>query len=192
MKTPSQFEITGYNLGMKKIILDGKEVENLVPESLPMLIHGKEGSGASLYTVCVAAKWFSQGYKILFLCGYKKAEEQFAQQVGSDYKNITFYTKEKVEEFITALKQNLSDKTIVIIKNIELFGAEVFEAINEIELIIVSGDVEESSLKERLLNKKFATKVFFSPLKGIGLPELKNYQGFVISDDFKGITQLQL
>jgi hypothetical protein len=102
---------------MKNILLDGKEVTSLVPESLPMLIHGEEGSGASLYTICLAAKWYRQSYNILFLCGYPMAEEEFSKQVGSDYKIATFYTKEKVEEFINALKQNLSDKTVVIVKN---------------------------------------------------------------------------
>ena len=40
---------------MKKILLDKKEIEALVPESLPMLIHGEEGSGTSFYTICLAA-----------------------------------------------------------------------------------------------------------------------------------------
>lgn len=174
---------------MSKIFLDGKEVEKLVPQSLPMLIHGKEGSGASLYTICLAAKWFAQGYNVLVLCGYPMAEEAFAQEVGTDYTKAQFYTKERIDEFLAAL-QNVHDKTIVVVKNIELFENNFFDAVNGIDNLIISGDVIQSKVEEKLLNKKFATEVFFSPLAGKEVPHLEKFHGVVFSDNYKGITYL--
>jgi hypothetical protein len=176
---------------MKKILLDGREVPFLVTDSLPMLIHGTEGSGASLYTVCLAAKWFSQDYRILFLCGYPMAEEEFAQQVGNSYKNVVFYTKDKVEEFKLALNQDLSDNTVVIVKNIELFEDNIFDATKEIERLIISGDIIRSDLKDKLLNRKYVTKVLFSGIEEYDLPKLEKYQGYAVTEDYIGITQLQ-
>lgn len=174
---------------MKKILLDGKEVQTLVPESLPMLIHGAHGSGASLYTVCLAAKWFSQGYKVLFLCGYSMAEEAFAEEVGSDYPDTHFYTKEKVKEFLAALEE-IDSKTIVVVKNIELFEHNVFEAVSSINNLIISGDVESSKVKDLGLQKKFTSEVYFSPLEGKNVPPLEKFQGVVLSGDYRGITTL--
>lgn len=176
---------------MKKIFLDDKEVAEVVPESLPMLIHGVHGSGASLYTVCLAAKWFLQDYPILFLCGYSMAEESFAQEIGSEHLNAKFYTQEKVNEFIHAVKDIKDPKTIVVIKNIELFGSEVFKTVNGIKNIIFSGDVNKTAFADELLAKDFTTEVYFSPLRGKDVPRLEKFHGFVTAGDYKGITYLK-
>ena len=175
---------------MKKILLDGKEVEQLHPESLPMLIHGREGSGASLYTICLAAKWHSQGYEILFLCGHPMAEQEFAREVASDYVNAKFYTQEKTDDFLAALEQDVHHKTIVVVKNIELFDTNILDVVTPIHNLIVSGDVNQSKIKDILIRKKFITEVYFSPLEGKEIPELEKFHGFVASEDYTGVTQL--
>ena len=175
---------------MKKVMLDGKEVEKLVPESLPMLIHGKEGSGASVYTVSLAAKWFSQGYNVFVLCGYQKAEQEFAQQVGSEYSKAKFYTSDKLDEFIAEVKQGVPKNTIIIIKNIELFDEELFDAVVAFDTVIISGDVDGTSFKSKLLMRKFTTEVYFSPLAEKIIPELEKFHGYVVSGEYKGITKL--
>jgi hypothetical protein len=167
---------------MDKILLDGKEVGTLVPESLPMLIHGEEGSGASLYTIALAAKWYSQGYGILFLCGYHMAEEEFRQQVGGKYDKAAFYTKDKLADFKRALHTEPAN-TIVIIKNIELFNESVIEIVGGISNVIISGDVGKSDFKNKILAKEFITKVYFSSLD-INMPELNKYEGLVTSDGY--------
>lgn len=176
---------------MKKILLDDKEVSTLVPDSLPMLIHGEDESGASLYTICLAAKWFQQKHHILFLCGYTLAEEEFAHQVGKSYENVTFYTREHVEEFINTLKKGVSARTIVLVKNIELFDEKLIHSLNDIDNLIISGNIEKSDIRDEVVKKEFSTSIYFSPLLGIELPELEKYQGFVVSGDYRGITQLQ-
>lgn len=175
---------------MKKIMLEGNEVKELVLESLPMLIHGEHGVGSSLYTVCLAAKWYRQGYQVLFLCGYVAAEEAFTQEVGEDHSHAKFYPQEKVDEFIADLKQNRTQNTVVVVKNIELFDNKVFNAVKALPNLIISGDVSKSTVKNVLLHKKFTTEVYFSPLNGKALPHLEKFHAVVLSGDYKGITSV--
>lgn len=174
---------------MRKILLDGKEVTSLETESLPMLIHGKEGSGASLYTICLAVKWFIQGNEVLFLCGYPMAEEEFDREVGREHEKAKFYTKENVNKFVEALK-SASDNTIIFIKNVELFDDSLFTAIESTNNIVVSGDVEKSTIKNKILAKSFITEIYFSPLEGKKPMSTRKYQGYVVSDEYRGITSL--
>jgi hypothetical protein len=170
-----------------KIILDEKEVPLLVPESLPMLIHGAEGSGASMYTVALAAKWFTQGYKVLFLCGYAKAEDEFTRLVGG-HDSVKFYTKDNSEQFKHDVART---EAIVIVKNIELFDSDVLDAIST-NLFILSGDLSKASFKDIIFKKKFTTEVYFSKLDDKELPVLNKYEGFVVSGEYQGITKLSL
>ncbi len=175
---------------MKKILVDGTEVESLNLESLPMLIHGKQGSGASLYTICLAAKWFTQGNKVIFLCGYPMAEQEFEHQVGHKHTSAQFFTQDKLREFIEELKDVTND-TIVIVKNIELFDENLFEAVKDLHNLIVSGEIDKFVSKNQLLSKTFTTKVYFSPLEGKEVPQLEKYHGYSVSADVKGIASLR-
>lgn len=175
---------------MNRLILDGKKVETLMPQSLPMLIHGGEGSGASLYTICLAAKWFDQGRRVLFLCGYPMAEEEFAAQVDRAYTEVRFYTKEKIEAFKQAIAAESLDGVVVFVKNVELFGIDLFECVSGIDKLVLSGDFNRVGAKEKLLKREFATQIFFSSLGGHVLPPLNKYEGYVVSGDYQGITKL--
>lgn len=175
---------------MNQILLDGKEVKVIVPDSLPMLIHGQDGSGASLYTICLAAKWFSQGYKVLFLCGYDMAEEEFANQIEGDYDQVSFYTKDNLGAFKSAVQAGLTDNTIVIVKNIELFGGDLLDLLDSIKNLIISGNVNSSDFKDRIFHKKFVTTVYFSDIDNKNL-QLKKYEGLVTSGDYQGVTMVQ-
>ena len=53
---------------MNKILVNEKEF-NFTEENLPILIHGEDKSGASLYTIAIAANLFSQKEKLVILCG---------------------------------------------------------------------------------------------------------------------------
>ena len=173
-----------------KILLDNKEVQSLVPDSLPILIHGEENSGASLYTIVLAAKWFSQGNKILFLCGYPMAEEAFYELVDHKNNDAEFYTTERTLEFIERAKEISSD-TIVIIKNIELFDKQILNILTDNKNIIISGDLQKSILQDEITKINFATKVFFFFFSDTSLPILAKYEGFVVSNNYKGITKLE-
>jgi len=47
-------------------ILLNKEKITFREENLPILIHGEEGSGASLYTISLAVNFISLGSRIIF------------------------------------------------------------------------------------------------------------------------------
>ncbi len=175
---------------MKDILVDGKKVESLVPESLPMLIHGMQGSGASMYTICLAAQWFRQGYSILFLCGYPMAEEAFANEVGDQFSNVAFYTREKANDFLSDLEAASTDTVIVIVKNVELFDEDILDTVSSIDNLILSGDITQSPVMSEILQKSFSTSVYFSPLETITLPQLDKYKGLVVSNEYTGITEL--
>lgn len=175
---------------MRKILQDGREVTKLENGSLPMIIHGKEGSGASLYTICLAAKWFTQGNEVLFLCGYPMAEEEFEREVGITHENAKFYTKDNVKQFISAIK-SVSDNTVIFVKNIELFDDNLLSLIDSKHNIAISGDIENSRFKSKLLTKTFTTEIYFSPLDGKNKLPTQKYEGCIISGKYKGITKLQ-
>lgn len=177
------------------ILLQDKEFR-FVENNLPMLIHGEEGSGASLYTINVAANFYKQGLKILFLCGFHKAEQEFKSQVGNleaPGALINFCTKDKLDAFKEQITRNVyTDNKVVIIKNIEFFDNDILDLVSENEQLIVSGNLNQSKFKNKLLDKAFNTKIFFSSISGIDLPKLGKYEGFLTSKNLQGITKLAL
>lgn len=174
---------------MSKILIDENEFD-VTQVLLPLLIHGREGSGASFYTVSLTTNFYSSDFKILFLCGYEMARKEFEKQVEKiDSEKIQFFVKEQVSDFVKSLADE-GGTTLVIIKNIELFGEEVFDLLSSRQKIIISGDVEKCLFKEKLSKKHFGTKIFFSDFVGFPMPEIKEYEGYFISDRINGITKI--
>ncbi|MEK7654014.1 MAG: hypothetical protein AAB345_01890 [Patescibacteria group bacterium] len=174
---------------MNKILVNEKEY-NFIDNNLPILIHGEDKSGASLYTMSLAANLYSQGSKLLFLCGYKQAQEEFVKQVGSSNQNANFLTKERAGNFKTLLAE--STDRIIFIKNIELFSDDIFDLVKENERLIISGDINQCSFKKKILEKSFTTKIFFTQLNGFDVPELQKYKGFLKSENLQGLTSLEI
>jgi len=174
---------------MNTILLDEQPIETFDISSLPMLIHGKEWSGASLYTIAVAANWYVQGSNLLFLCGYPMAEQEFDQQVSSPHPNARFYMQEKLSEFTSVMK-TVANNTLVVVKNSELFDKNVFQLVLNHKKLIISGDIEKTNFKKDLSLHPFVTKVYFSELDGVELPVMPKYSGYIEAGEYKGITKL--
>lgn len=174
---------------MPKLLLDKKEF-NFTENNFPILIHGEDKSGASLYTITTAVDFYKQNLKIIFLCGYEQAKEEFVKQVGTIDDKIIFFVKEEVEEFRKLLTK--SDDIIIIIKNIELFGENIFDLVSEKTKLIISGDITKCSFVNKILEKPFKTKIFFSKLKDINIPQLQKYEAYLLSDNLSGIATLSL
>lgn len=179
---------------MDEVLLNGKEIENISAEDLPMLIYGEDKSGASFYTVCLAAKWFLQGNKVIFLCGYHMAQESFEEQAGKEHDGAVFYTKEKAQEqdFKKAVSKGIINNTLLVIKNVELFGSEEIGWVSSFKNVIISGDILKSKANDEILKKEFSTKVYFSKFAGVDMPDLAKYEGFMVSDRRKGITKIKI
>ncbi|MBP6098520.1 MAG: hypothetical protein KA477_00885 [Candidatus Levybacteria bacterium] len=175
---------------LKKILLDGKEFHFTRPD-LPIFIHGEEHVGASLFTVSVLADLYAQGSKIIALTGYPMARDEFEEQTGAE-ENAKFFTKENEELFITNIQTNsdVNDR-VILIKNIELFSEEIFNTVKDFSNVIISGDLNKCSFKEKILQKSFNTSTYFSPLDE-ALPELQEYEGYFVSQNNTGRVSLEV
>lgn len=173
---------------VKKILLNN-QVFHFTKSDLPILIHGEDGSGASLFTICALADLYFQGSKVIALTGFPMAQKEFEKQIGSN-ENVQFFTKEKIDEFIDLVSKT-SDiiDDIVLMKNIELFNEEIFNTIKNFNNLILSGDINKCSFKDKLLQKHVNTKIYFSQLDE-QLPEFNKYQGFLVSENLRGVVSL--
>lgn len=177
---------------MKKIFINQEEV-NYTEDNFPMLIHGEDHCGASMYAISLIANLFLEGSKIIVLCGYPMAEKQFRDQVGVSKGEITFFTKEYILDFKDkiSLISNIDDY-IILLKNIELFDEEIFDFVSKHKKYIISGDFNKCIFQDKVLDKGFRTKIFFSKFHGVDVPMLNKYEGYVISDKIKGVTKLEV
>ncbi len=175
---------------LKKIFLDHKEF-HFTQSALPILIHGKEHTGSSLFTISALTDLYSQGLKIIVLTGYPMARDEFEEQTGAE-ENAQFFTKENEELFITNIQTNsdVNDR-VILIKNIELFSEEIFDTVKDFSDVIISGDLNKCSFKEKILQKSFNTSIYFSPLDE-ALPELQEYEGYFVSQNNIGRVSLEV
>ena len=80
---------------------------------------------------------------------------------------------------------------VILIKNIELFNEEIFDAVKDFSNVIISGDLNNCSFKEKILQKSFNTSIYFSPLDE-ALPELQEYEGYFVSQNNIGRVSLEV
>lgn len=187
------------------IFLDGAPL-HLHERSFPMLIHGKEGSGASFFTVSLLADLYRQGKNIIMLSGHAQARADFLKYTHARmhtvlvedesslnkaaHKRVIFIKREKSEYLSQLLHASSSGHSrIIVIKNIELFSDGVLSLVEQQQTVILSGDVDKSPFKYRLMSREFHSKVYFSPLeaKEITLPLLPQYAGYFVDKEKSGV-----
>lgn len=193
---------------MKKILLNGKE-HHFSDTSLPLLIHAHDGSGGSMFSISAVADLYSQGSKILFLCGFHMARDEFVQQTGatdtihvekqSDIqsainKQVIFVSKETPELF-TELVRLLPDidQRVIFFKNFDLLDKSVFESISSMKKLLLMGDLDKCSYSKTILDKSWAEVIYFSTSKepaGFVLPDLPKYTGYLHSQPQTGLISL--
>ncbi|MFA5853728.1 MAG: hypothetical protein WC866_01440 [Patescibacteria group bacterium] len=172
---------------MKKILLDEKEI-GLDGMDFPILIHGSDGSGASLYTISLAAAAHAEGENLLFLCGFPMAEKEFDTQVGASHPRAHFFTKEHLEEFKARLES--TEQNVLFVKNAELFDEDLINSVVRHQRAVISGDIERCAAKALLLAAQFPTRILFSKLGTEDVPELQKYQAFYTGSGRNGLTSL--
>lgn len=194
---------------IKKILLNDTELQ-FDRGNLPCLIHGEAHVGASLFTVSLIAKLYSQGEKILFLSGYPMARQEFIDQIErkedvilaeqdisieklADTK-VIFVARENTNMFIK-LASSLPDvkERVVLIKNIDLFDREDYLPVKDFENVVLSGDLDKCRYKDLILEKKFKSTFLFSKTASINfdLPNLNKFEGcFINSGNAGGIVKL--
>lgn len=194
---------------IKKILLDDNGL-HFSNNDLPLLIHGDDGYGASLFSVSVMADMYAQGANIVFLCGYHMARDEFDLQTQSNQvsvivsenfeiaelkaKRVIFIPSER-PELLGQVLQSLgeSDKRIVFIKNFDLFDKSIFSVVENVPNLVMMGNIDECAYKAELLDKSWTTEIYFSVPQTevqMNIPELKKYKGYLKSNSKEGIVSL--
>lgn len=174
---------------------------------LPMLISGQDKSGASFYTICLAANLYKAKKKIIFFCAYPMGIEEFMKQAG-DGDGIEYVTAKNAiaaktaiivkpgdEELFAWVLQNTHDVTnrVIIIKNFEVHSSAVQKTVFR-DNFVISGDIDKSSEAGVLREKDFATSIFFSKpswLDSKDWEQPEKYQAIIKGKNFSGTTTLQ-
>lgn len=177
-----------------KIIINDKEVV-FNKKDFPMLINGRDKSGASFFSISLLVNLFENGEKVLLFSAFDPAKEEFRKQLDDSMnKNALIIESGDEENFIKELNDidDLSDR-IILCKNIENYSRNLFNKLKEQELVIFSGDIDKCEFGDQLANKDFKTKIFFSYPEKIQIEnrtELPKYKGLVISQKYSGIISL--
>lgn len=178
---------------MNKILFNGNEY-HFSEDSLPILIHGEEHAGSSLFTVTLLAGFYKQRLKILFLSGYPMAKDEFIKQVGEAKNNDVIFVRGTEPLNFLKYVRELDDieERVVLIKNIELFDQEIFDSVTNKNKVVISGNIDRVSYKNHLLEKYYKTKIFFSPASFEQIPDLQKWNGYLEGQNEEGRVSLQI
>ncbi len=184
---------------MKKILLNGKAID-LSENDLSMIIHGKEGSGASFFAIDAVANLFLNGSKVLFFTAFPAAKEEIENQLDdTDQENNLFYLEDITEinaaksanliiiksgdtSFFHTVLKKLPDiqERVIFIKNIEtLLNLNLLNTIPKNKLLL-SGDLGKSQIKEDIAKLSFKSKILFSSCQLLvdNMPILDKYESY--------------
>jgi len=165
-------------------------------KDFPMLISGIDKTGTSFFSICLLANLLKAGEKVLFFSAYQAAKEAFAEQITNNKENAIVIESGEEEIFLEVIKNtpDLSER-FLLIKNMEVYSEKVFEATKGLNLVIFSGDLDKCSFADKLVEKDFSSKIFFSqsekyPQEGLG--NLPKYFGKIIGNRINGIIKLDI
>ena len=196
---------------MANEILLNKEVYQFGENDLPCLITYAEKAGGSQFSVSMVADLFLRGSKILFLTAYPMAKENILEQVKGEEAKIDFVTEESQlksgaqmiilesgnENLFLKAAEKLDDfkNRVVFVKNMEVFGDKSIDICLKQEKLILSGDIDKSSAKEKIIKKQFKTIIVFTkPIVTLPFetPILEKYTGYLWSKEKEGFVSLKI
>lgn len=197
---------------MNKILLNNEKYI-VTEQDLPYLIIYGEKSGGSHFTITLVKDLFLSGSKILFLTAFPMAKDNFLEQVGPNHSRIAFVNS--VEDlnnykdsdviildsgnsslFIEAIKtlEDVKDR-VVLIKNIEAFNKDIFNACLDLQKVILSGHIDTCISKDLILQKSFKNIVVFTKPEislPIEIPVLEKWSGYLSSEERSGIIKVKI
>ncbi len=190
------------------IFVNGREAF-FSAHDLPILISGKEGSGASYFSLCLIADFLRRGHKILFFSAFPAAKIDLMRQVSDlDRGNCEFVKNGDPIQGKRAVILESSDEAdiinevkrvadleerVIFFKNMDKYSSALFSAVNSTPRLIVSGDVDKCAFVTDLSKKDFSTMIFFSKPEAYKMDDfsnLKKYQGMVKGVSHNGIVQV--
>ncbi len=197
---------------MNEIILNNGAYK-ITEQDLPYLVIYGEKSGGSHFTVSLIAELFRAGSKILFFTAFPMAKDNFLEQIGPDHSKITFastiedlkYNKDSEVLILDSGNENLFieaikelediDERVILVKNIEAFGQDVFKVCLDLNKLVLSGNIDMCVAKAEILQKSFESIVVFTkpeiPLS-IEVPELEKWTGYLSSENNTGIIKVKM
>jgi len=153
-------------------------------EDLPVLIHGKEGHGASFFSIKMVAGFVKKGNPLIFWSAYSMAKQEFKKELNNNVPpNVIIVENEDPAELNKIILEIDAGQTLFV-KNFEIVPGETRKKLLERKLLIIAGDLKKTLTKDEVL--KFPTRVFFTPYLGIEIPSLEKYQGYMFSKNNNG------
>ncbi len=181
---------------MRQIAINGSPAV-FTTDDLPIVIHGREGSGASLFSIIAAASVCRNGDPLFFWSAYLMAKEEFRKEMvdGPTMRRIdgadeitgrepqVIVMENGIPEALGLSLPKLETQRVLFVKNFETLPETLRKELLDRKLLIIAGDLEKVLTENDILH--FKTQIFFSPYLGITLPPLEKYEGFIIG---KGTT----
>ena len=194
-----------------KILLNSTEY-NFSQNDLPLLIHGKDATGASMFSISVIASLYQQGKDIIFLSKYEGAKDAFDEQTVSKDKSIFLsggFTQESIHnkrviyipseqpDLLGKIVESLDDlpNKVIFFKNFDLFDETIFAYVKDLPNLIMMGDLDKCPYSNHIINKNWQSKIYFSGSKNVALPnmpKLQKYTGCFRSKNIEGIVNLSI
>ena len=137
--------------------------------SLPMMISGAHGSGASFLSVSLVSSLALQGLPVVFYTLKPDARALFEKQIGSrkNDKDIVIIESGNAEQALkvfTELAKN--NEHILFIKNIEeVVTKELLLVVEKSDKLMLSGDLNKAELKNYVDEKEFVTTIIMEDKK---------------------------
>lgn len=191
---------------MKNFInTQNNEIVDFNKNNLPIVIHGRDKTGSSLFSITMAAHFHIQGNKLLIFTAYPMAKEEFLEQVGNDssvfylenqddiinaqkYQTIIIKSGDKNLCVYALKKLNDIESRILFIKNVDIMlDDEIIKNLKMTNDIMLSGDLDLSVYPDFIKNINYKTKIFFSEssLLNPKLLPIQKYQACVFNDNIK-------
>lgn len=178
-----------------------------------MLIVYPPKVGGSHFSVVVLAHLLRAGERVLFVSAYPMAAEALQQELGGAVRGIVSVESERAvtanasapvillpsgdgQLFLRALEilPDVQTRTLFV-KNIEQFDDAVVVACLGRSNVILSGNLDRTRIRDRILATTFRTVVTFSQTRipfSVPVPSLERYTGFLVHADGQGTVRLDL
>jgi hypothetical protein len=175
-------------------ILINNKISNFEKTDFPMIINGVDKSGASFFSVSLLASLLKQGRKTLLFSAYPMAKAEFRKQIQGFEDQAIIIDSGDEEVFIKTISAcpDLSER-VALIKNIDSYSVNLFNAIKNLKQVIISGNLDNCAWADGLLNMKYSSLILFSSSHNfpkISLSKIPQYSGIITSSRYNGIIQL--
>lgn len=189
-----------------------KEPYTMSESDLPCLVTYGENMGGSHLSMVLATNLFLTGSKILFFTAYPMARENFLEQIGTDCLDVAFinstselekalharaiFLKSGDESLFLEVIKIIPDlkERVILIKNMEIFSETVLDISLSLDKVILSGNIDTTITKEKIIKKNFKTIIAFNQPNtqpSVTIPKLEKYEAFLSNSIKSGILKIK-